>query len=320
MSQIAVAPGHKGWDMTTQAQIETFNEHRALLFGIAWRMLGNPTDAEDILQESLLRWLKTDGLAIRSPRAFLVTITTRLCLNHLDLARVKKEISLETDSPLVSFATLSSGDIDPAHDADLADALDAAFSVLLKCLSPVERAVFLLREVFECEYSEVSRIVEKSEENCRQIVSRSREKLAGRDARFDVNLEEQECLLQEFLDATATGDLERLVKSLSASATLVRDGDNLGALAPEPLLGARAIAEFLLHQTRTFLSSNTTLHRSRFGAVPLLLAYRSGQLVNALAVVLRDGRVQSLYLVNCPVRLRSIAAQCPIIGEEGSEH
>ena len=300
--------------MTTESHIETFNQHRPLLFGIAWRMLGNPADADDILQEGLLRWLRTNPLEIRSPKAFLVTVITRLCLNHLDLARVKREVPLDTDAPLASFGGLTSGDVDPAHDADLADALDSAFSVVLKCLSPVERAVFLLREVFECDYAEVSRIVEKSENNCRQIVSRSREKIAGRDARFDVSLEEQESLLREFLDATASGDLERLVKSLAGNATLVRDGDNLGAIAPAPLCGATTVAEFLVEKLRALLSRGITIRRSRFREVPLLLAYHDGKLVNAFALVLRTGQVQAVYLVNCPVRLRSIAAQSQSAG------
>lgn len=294
--------------MTTESHIEAFNQHRPVLFGIAWRMLGNPSDAEDILQEGLLRWLRTNPLEVRSHRAFLVTIITRLCLNHLDLARVKKEVPLDLDAPF-GYASIPSGEIDPAHDADLADALDAAFSVVLKCLTPVERAVFLLREVFECDYAEVSRIVEKSEDNCRQIVSRSREKIAGRDTRFDVSLEEQESLLRDFLDATTSGDLERLVKSLAGNATLVRDGDNLGAVAPDPICGVTPVAEFLLQKMRAFLCAGLSVRTSRFREVPLLLAYQGGKLVNALALVLRARQVQTVYLVNCPVRLRSIAAQ-----------
>jgi RNA polymerase sigma-70 factor (ECF subfamily) len=196
--------------------------------------------------------------------------------------------------------------------------LDAAFSVVLKCLSPMERAVFLLREVFECDYSEVSRIVEKSEDNCRQIVSRSREKIAGRDTRFEVSLEEQESLLREFLDATASGDIERLAKSLAGDATLVRDGGNLGAAAPEPIHGAAGVADFLMQKMGAFLGSQCAIRRSRFREVPLLLAYEGGRLVNALALVLRAGQVQTVYQVNCPVRLRSIAAQCQVEnGEKG---
>lgn len=270
-------------------------------------MLGNPADAEDLLQEALLRWMRINPLEIRSPKAFLITMVTRLCLNHLDLARVKKEISFDLEA---SRDWLASTEASPANDEDLAEALDAAFSVVLKCLSPIERAVFLLREVFECDYSEVARIVEKSEDNCRQILSRARERIAGRDPRFEVSVEQQETVLREFLSATATGDLDRLAKALAGEATLVCDGENLGAVGPPPIHGAAAVSEFLTNRIRKLLSAGAHFRQSRFGEVPLLLAYCEGRLVNALALVFRGGQVRALYLVNCPVRLRSIAAQC----------
>jgi RNA polymerase sigma-70 factor (ECF subfamily) len=291
---------------TTESHIETYNQHRPLLFGIAWRMLGNPSDAEDILQEGFLRWLRTDPVVVRSPRSFLVTVITRLCLNHLDLARVKKEVPLELDAPQ---NWLTPGEMNPAEDGDLAEALDSAFSVVLKCLAPVERAVFLLREVFECDYSEVGRIVEKSEDNCRQILSRARERIAGRDLRFEVSLEKKESLLREFVTATSNGDIDRLAQALITDAVLVRDGDNLGVAAPSPICGAASISEFLINKFRQLLGPDATFRNSSFGAVPLLLAYRGERLVNALAFVLRMGRVRTIYLINCPVRLRSIAAQ-----------
>src|SRR5688572_15649287 len=286
---------------TTESHLESFDQHRPILFGIAWRMLGNPADAEDLLQEALLRWTRINPLEIRSPKAFLITMVTRLCLNHLDLARVKKEISFDLEA---SRDWLASTEASPANDEDLAEALDAAFSVVLKCLSPIERAVFLLREVFECDYSEVARIVEKSENNCRQILSRARERIAGRDPRFEVSVEQQETILREFLSATASGDLDRLAKALAGEATLVCDGENLGAAAPPPIHGAAAISAFLTTRIRRLLAAGAHLRQSRFGDVPLLLAYCEGKLVKALALVLRAGQVRAVYLVNCPVRLR----------------
>ena len=289
-------------------QFESFNQNRPLLFGIAWRMLGNAADAEDILQEAFLRWQRTGESDIRSPKAFLLTIVTRLCLNHLDSARVKKEQLFGTNASLES---LPSGEVNPAEDVDLADALDAAFSVVLKCLSPVERAVFLLREVFECDYTEVSRIVEKSEENCRQILRRARERIAGRDHRFEVKLEEQEAVLREFLSATATGELDRLAKILARDATLVSDAANLGAPAPPPIHGAAAISCFLMDKARDWMRSGARLQKMAIREVPLLLAYCDGKLLNALALIFRGGQVQTIYVVACPVRLRSLSVQCP---------
>lgn len=292
--------------MITNSHLENFNQHRSLLFGIAWRMIGNPGDAEDVLQEAFVRWLRVNPLEVRSPRAFLVTMVTRLCLNHLDLARVKKEVLLENDSQLDTFP---GREMSPAGDADLAEALDSAFSVVLKCLSPVERAVFLLREVFEVDYEEVARIVEKSEENCRQIMKRARERIAGRDSRFEVSLVQQETLLQEFLSATANGDLDRLAKALITETVLVSDGENLGAPAPEPLRGPAAVSTFLMNKVRTLLDTGAHFRRANFREVPLLLAWREDRLVNAFAFVLRNGQPRAIYLINCPVRLRSIAAQ-----------
>ena len=232
-------------------QVESFSQYRPLLFGIAWRMLGNAADAEDILQEAFLRWQRTVESDIRSPKAFLVTIVTRLCLNHLDLARVKKEQLFGTNASLES---LPSGEVNPAEDADLADALDTAFSVMLKCLSPVERAVFLLREVFECDYIEAARIVEKSEDNCRQILRRARERIVGRDPRFEVTLEQQETVLREFLSARTSGDLDRLAEALVGDATLVCDGENLGATTPPPIEGVAAVCRFLINKAREWMS------------------------------------------------------------------
>ena len=288
-------------------QVESFSKYRPLLFGIAWRMLGNAADAEDILQEAYLRWQRTVESDIRSPKAFLVTIVTRLCLNHLDLARVKKEQFFGTNA---SLEGVPSGEVNPAEDADLADALDAAFSVMLKCLSPVERAVFLLREVFECDYIEVARIVEKSEDNCRQILRRARERIAGRDSRFEVTLEQQETVLREFLSATTSGDLDRLAKALVGDATLVCDGENLGATTPPPIEGVAAVCRFLINKAREWTSSGASLQRTAIGEVPLLLAYCDGRLMNALAFVLRGAQVRTIYLITCPVRLRSLSAQC----------
>ena len=286
-------------------QVQAFNEHRPLLFGIAWRMLGNPTDAEDILQEAFVRWQRTSEADIRSPRAFLVTVVTRLCLNHLDLARVKREQGTE-----LSLDDLPSPDASPASDADLAEALDEAFSIVLRCLSPVERAVFLLREAFDCDYIEIARVVEKNEDNCRQILRRAKERIAGQGARFQVTVDQQEKLLQEFLSATTTGDLDRLARALTQEVTLVCDASNLGAIAPPPIEGAAAVSQFLISKSHELLPGSATLRRTLFRETPLLLAYRGEQLINALALVLRDGQISTVYLITCPVRLRFLSAQC----------
>lgn len=270
-------------------------------------MLGNAADAEDILQEALIRWQKADLNQIRSPRAFLVTMVTRLCLKHLDLARVQNELLLGTESALEN---LPSGQIGPASDSDLADALDAAFSIVLQCLSPIERAVFLLREVFDRDYSEVARIVEKTEDNCRQILRRARERIAGQEPRFTISLTQQETLLQEFLAASTTGDVDRLAAILSEDVLLVRDGDNLGVPAPAPIQGAIGVAKLVTQKLSNSNQVGSIVKRARFQDAPLLLLYTHNQIQMALALVVAGNTVQTLYLITCPVRLRSLAAQC----------
>jgi RNA polymerase sigma-70 factor, ECF subfamily len=290
------------------SHLESFTEHRSLLFGIAWRMLGNVTDAEDILQEAFIRWQRTVISDIRSPRAFLITMVTRLCLNHLSLARVKNELSLGTESALEN---LPSAEVPPANDDDLADSLDAAFTIVLRCLSPIERAVFLLREVFDRDYGEVARIVEKSEENCRQILRRSRQRIAGQEPRFEVTLDQQAALLEEFLSASTSGDVDRLAVALAGEAILISDGENLGAPAPTPIHGAKAVAQRLISRARELLQSGSRTVGRSFHEMPLLLTYSKDELLGALALVLRSGQVQTVYLIKCPVRLRSLAAQFP---------
>jgi len=280
-----------------------------LLFGIAWRMLGNAADAEDILQEAFIRWQRSVISDIRSPRAFLVTMVTRLSLNHLNLARVKNEFSLGTDAALEN---LPSTEIPPANDADLADSLDAAFSIVLRCLSPIERAVFLLREVFDRDYSEIARIVEKSEENCRQILRRARERIAGQEPRFEVTLGQKAELLEEFLNASTSGDVDRLAAVLALEATLISDGENLGTSAPPPIRGARPVSNYLISRVRGLLLPGIRMISRSFNEMPLLLTYSNEDLVSALALVLRDGQVQTVYLIKCPVRLRSLATQFPV--------
>lgn len=287
--------------------LETFTEHRPLLFGIAQRMLGNAADAEDILQEAFVRWQKASGQEIRSARAFLTTIVTRLCLNHLDRAHVRREQFSTEDASLDLFPSTT---LNPADNAALADALEGAFTVMIQCLTPIERAVFLLREVFECDYQDLARIVGRSDENCRQILRRARQRIAGRDTRFDVSSEEQETLLREFLRATEDGDFDGLADALAKNATLVCDGSDLGATPPPPINGAPDICHYLRSQYRELFAPDANLQRTVIEGIPILLTFSGRKLVNALRFVINDGKFQTLHLITCPFRLRVLSAQC----------
>src|SRR5215208_5389379 len=187
--------------------LEAFDRHRQLLFSIAYRMLGSVADAEDVMQESYLRWRRASEREVRSPKAYLSTVVTRLCLDHLRSARARRVryVGPWLPEPLVT---------EPSPDASEVTALDEslsmAFLVLLESLTPTERAVFLLREVFDYDYGEISRLVGKSEANCRQIARRARQSVAARRPRFERSAEQEEHLVERFLEACASGDMEGL--------------------------------------------------------------------------------------------------------------
>ena len=161
----------------TDQSAALFEEHRQLLFGIAYRMLGSVADAQDMVQETYVRWQQASEEDIRAPRGWLTTVITRLCISHLQLARVQREtyVGQWLPEPLVDERAAN-----PADTATLADSLSLAFLVLLETLNPTERAVFILREGFECEFADIARMVEKSEANCRQILVRARQRIEAR--------------------------------------------------------------------------------------------------------------------------------------------
>src|SRR2546421_97070 len=187
-------------DIPVSDKDQVFTELRPSLYAVAYHMLANTADAEDMVQESFLRWQKTDESQVRSSKAFLTTIVTRLCIKHLESARVRRERYFDSAVP-----EALEGDPSDAH-AQLADALGEALLVMLKALSPLERAVFLLREVFDCEYGEIAGIVDKSEENCRQILRRARERVARRRPRYDGMPQEEEQIVKRFVQAAAAGN------------------------------------------------------------------------------------------------------------------
>jgi RNA polymerase sigma-70 factor (ECF subfamily) len=171
------------------SHLETFKEHRPLLFAIAYRMLGTVTDAEDMVQETFVRWQQTTQVTVRSAKTYLSTIITRLCIDHLRSARVQREqyVGSWLPEPIITQHT-----DDPAAQVELADSLLIAFLVVLERLSPIERAVFLLREVFEYDYDEIAQMVGKSPANCRQILRRSRQHITAQHPRFSVSRQQQE--------------------------------------------------------------------------------------------------------------------------------
>src|SRR5437867_865084 len=217
-------------------QAEIFTELRPVLMRLAGRMLRSDVEAEDMVQETYLRWERAATREVRSPKAFLTTIVTRLCLNHLQLARVRLE---HEDAPLL-LENLSSQVRSPAEQAELADALTEAFMFALDNLSPAERAVYLLREAFAFDYGDIASVVDRSEENCRQILRRARERIASRESTAQPARAQNQRVVSEFLQAAETGELEPLLKLLSGEAALACDPGDLSKPVP-PLIHDRGI-------------------------------------------------------------------------------
>jgi RNA polymerase sigma-70 factor (TIGR02957 family) len=276
---------------------------RPLLFSIAYRMLGTASDAEDLVQEAYLRLHQTEaaGNVIRSDKAFLTTITTRLAIDHLRSARAQRESYY---GPWLPEPLLTAPEPDGAAMAEQADSLTYSFLVLLERLSPLERAVFLLREVFEYEYDEIATIVEKSEANCRQIFSRARKHVDAAKPRFDVSKERQAQLASSFLAAVQNGDVQRLVTFLAEDVVFYGDGGGKGRGLPKPVAGADNVARLLIGFLEAYRSIDARMQPVQINGQPGVLAFDSeDRLINVLAFdVTRDG-LQSVRSVINPDKL-----------------
>ena len=252
--------------------VTEFAQHRSVLFGIAYRMLGSVMDADDVVQDAYLRWERADHASIESPRAYLSTIVTRLSIDALREARRRREVYVGEWLP----EPLQTGP-DPATSADLAESLSTAFLVLLESLAPPERAAFLLREVFGQEYSEIAGILGKTEVNCRQMVKRAKDRLAAREHRFEPSREEQAQLLAKFLSGTESGDYGALVATLAEDAVLYSDHGGKAPAAQRPIYGADKIARFLLGVTRRFPPASPEVRFVSLNGRPGVVVYSGAE-------------------------------------------
>ena len=283
---------------------ETFDTYRPLLFAIAYRMLGSVMDAEDIVQEAYLHWQRRGDIVVASPRAFLSTIVTRQSINHLHAARAQRETYL---GPWLPEPMISEGEPDMADTTVLHESLSMAFLVLLESLTPMERAIFLLHDVFAYDFHEIAGIVGKGEANCRQIARRARQQIQARRPRFDPDPVHREQLTQQFIAAATDGDLSGLLATLATDATLWTDGGGKTTAALRPVVGAEPIAAFILGIMRKIPS---TYERTVVNGQPgLTIMTERGPSVLTLDIV--DGRVQAIRVVANPDKLRALAAAHP---------
>jgi RNA polymerase sigma-70 factor (ECF subfamily) len=282
-----------------------FQEHRALLFGVAYRMLGSVSEAEDMVQETFLRWQKQTLEDIKSAKAWLTATITRLCIDHFRSARKRREeyVGIWLPEPLVQ-TQMDRGD----RSAGLADSLSTAFLVLLETLAPAERAVFLLREVFEYDYSEISRIVEKSEANCRQLARRAKEHVATGKPRFEAAPDHQERLVQQFIETCRQGDASALLSMLREDAALYSDGGGKVPAAPQPIFGAGKVARFLLGVSK-LVREDEEFHYATINSAPGFLRYHHGHLVQSTALEIENGQIKAIYVVRNPDKLAHIGVR-----------
>ncbi|HEY6785287.1 MAG TPA: RNA polymerase sigma-70 factor [Gemmatimonadales bacterium] len=281
-----------------------FTANRPLLFAIAYRMVGTVMDAEDLVQDAYLRWVEAPETDIRVPAAYLTTIITRLAINFLGSARNRREeyVGPWLPEPLVT---------DPSPNAEasveLAESLSLAFLVLLERLAPVERAVFLLHDVFDLEYDEIARIVEKTETNCRQILSRARERVSAERPRFDADTERAEALVERFNQAAGNGDLDGLVAMLAEDITLWVDGGGKakGAL-PKPVHGSTPVAKVVINTMKRLAPEGIVFRMARLNGRPGLIAYGAGVAQSAVIFEMGADRIENIYVVANPDKLQGI--------------
>ncbi|MBA3782944.1 MAG: RNA polymerase sigma-70 factor [Nocardioides sp.] len=271
------------------------------LFSIAYRMLGSASDAEDLVQEAHERLLRASaaGTVIESKPAFLTTITTRLAIDYLRSARVRRESYVGTWLPEPVLT-----DPDPSERAAMSDSLSLSFLVLLETLSPVERAVFLLREVFAYPYDEIAEIVDKSEANCRQVLSRARNRISDGRPRFEVSSQERDLLTARFQAAAEDGEVDALVELLAADAVFQGDGGGKARAVAAPVFGAQQVARLLVGFFRRYASLGARMEPTQVNGQPGLLAFDAdGHLINVLAFDISEGVIQTVRSIINPDKL-----------------
>jgi len=276
-----------------------FDQHRPMLLGIASRMLGNAPDADDVVQDAFVRWQATDAEAIDSPRNFLATIVTRLCLDHLKSARRRHE-ELRAEPP-----DAPGTGVDPEQTMALADALSAAFFVLLDRLTPVERAVFLLVEGFDFSHAEIAAIVGRSEESCRQLLRRARQRLATERPSPRPRGGDRK-IVRRFLAACIAGDVEGLLGLLTDDAVLAVESAGPQATYgrvrafQRPIRGAAVVARFLVAVQRQAPATIRHAVVESLG-VPAVLMYERGRVHSLLRLELEGGRIRRIGVAVAPV-------------------
>ncbi|VVJ20865.1 Uncharacterised protein [Amycolatopsis camponoti] len=285
---------------------EAFVAHRNLLFTVAYEMLGSAADAEDVLQETWLRWADIDLGQVRDQRAYLVRITTRLSLNRLRTVKRRREAYV---GPWLPEPLLTTPDV--AEDVELAESVSMALMLVLETLTPTERAVFVLREVFDFGYDEIADAVGKTPAAVRQIAHRARKHVDARRPRETVSARDTRAALESFRRALETRDLQGLLDVLAPDVVLMSDGGGVKQAALRPVVGAGKIVRFVLGgiaRTDAKLTSAPTVVNGN----PGLLLHLDGELDGIMAARVEGGRITGLYYVRNPEKLTHVESETPL--------
>jgi RNA polymerase sigma-70 factor, ECF subfamily len=282
---------------------ETFLTHRNLLFTVAYEMLGSAADAEDVLQETWLRWAGVDLAAVRDQRAYLVRITTRQALSRLRTLRRRKESYV---GPWLPEPLLTTPDV--ARDVELADSVSMAMLLVLETLAPTERAVFVLREVFDLAYGEIAEALGKTPAAVRQIAHRARAHVAARRPREVVSPAETRDALAAFQRAAETGDLQHLLDLLAPDVVFLGDGGGIVQAVHVPVVGAGKVGR-LLTAGLSRLPAGSSLRPAQVNGYPALILQLGGEVDTVLAVRIDEGLITGLYAVRNPEKLSHMGQQ-----------
>jgi RNA polymerase sigma-70 factor, ECF subfamily len=280
-----------------------FEEYRPSLSRLAYRMLGSQSDADDVMQEAYLRWTNASRDSVKSPRAYLHSIVTHLCIDQRKTIDERKQTYV---GPWLPEPIVEIGASEFSDRVEAAESVSMALLLILESLSPTERAAYLLRRIFDYPYDEIADVLGKSEPSCRQLVCRAEARVLEKRPRFEADPVKVERLTDAFIQACSNGDLEGLVKLLADDAVLYSDGGGKVAAALAPIRGADHIARFFLGILRK-APPGMEIRRVRVNGQPGLLALLHGEVVNLLTFDVVDGRIATCFVVRNPDKLVRVA-------------
>ena len=295
------------------APLEAFDRHRRLLFSVAYQMLGSVADAEDVVQDAWLRWSAADRSDVLDERAYLVRIASRLALDRMDSARARREsyVGPWLPEPLLTGSSpvaAAPQEAQPDEAAELGEQVSLALLVVLETLSPAERAVFVLREVFGMSVAEVAAALNRSEAAVRQMAHRAREHVQARQPRFDADRQAQREVTERFFAAVGGGDMEALLAALAPDVVLISDGGGKASAARRPIAGAEKVARFLIGIAEKGGDiPGLRIEVAEVNGLPAIVGWVGSEPFGSISLALADGRIEQVLVVVNPDKLAGLA-------------